>query len=121
MKNEKLNTLPKEIQEKIKDILKAYDEVHVTYEEGDYHFGLYLKLYYSEDFKVIGTFYAKDIFTDEERIINYIEQFHSYPSEYKGKKDWNMIHKIEGLRKNSQYAKIKLVEGNAVIDKILTL
>lgn len=93
------NTLPQEVQDTLKDLLKAYDKEIVTYENGTYHYGLFIKSGYAPDFKVIGTFKAEDIYTPEERIINYIESFHDYPIQYKGKRDYRMLNNIENLRK----------------------
>ena len=92
------NELPADVQSKIKQTAKAYDEVYVVYEYGEYHVGvgISLKAVYAPDHKVIGTFYAKDLYTPEERIINYIEEFHEYPIQYKGTRDYKLIHEIEG-------------------------
>lgn len=86
----KFEELPMDVQEKIKQDLKAFDECHVVYEYGKYNVGggICLKSKYADDFEVIGTYYAKDIFTEEERIINYVESFHDYPIQYKGKRDY---------------------------------
>ena len=91
-----LNTLPIEIQEKVKRILKAYDEVHVIFEYGEYHVSpsISLKATYSEDHKFIGTYKANEIFTPEERIINYVEAFHDYPIQYKGKRDYAWLRTL---------------------------
>lgn len=84
----KIYELPGNIQLKIRNTLKAYDRVDVYYENGMYRFGLCIKKTYAPDHEVIGTYYAKDIFTEEERIINYVEAFHDYPIQYKGKRDY---------------------------------
>lgn len=91
-----LKTLPIEIQEKVKSVLKAYDEVHVVFEYGEYHVsaGIALKATYGDDHKFIGTYKATEIFTPEERIINYVEAFHDYPIQYKGKKDYGWLNSL---------------------------
>lgn len=94
----KLNELPQEIQIRIKNYLKAFDEVSVTFEYGEYHFGTYLKATYGADFEYIGAYKAKDIFTEKERIENYINEFHSYPIGYKGKRDYAMLKKMDNER-----------------------
>jgi hypothetical protein len=121
--NKNFNELSQEIQEEVKQTLRAYDEVNVIFEYGKYHVstGIALKKVYAPDHEVIGRYFANDIFTPEDRIVNYIEEFISYPIEYKGKKDWAMIKELESLRKQSKQAKIKLVDGNAVIDSITNL
>ena len=84
-------------QNKIKETLKAFDEVFVVYEYGQYHYGTgaCLKAEYAPDHEVIGTLYAEDIFTAEERIINYVESFHDYPIEYKGARNYRMLNEVE--------------------------
>lgn len=89
-----LNTLPQEVQEKVKNVLKAYDEVHVTFEDGDFYTstGVALKAAYAKDFEVIGTYRADEVYTKEERMLNYINVFQDYPIEYKGKRNYKDFH-----------------------------
>ena len=102
------NELPKDVQERIKNTLRAYDKVDVYFEYGEYHFGLVIKITYGDDHKVIGTYYAKDIFTDEERILNYVNEFQDYPIQYKGKRNYKIFH--TGKRET-----FKMVDGEIVI------
>ena len=102
----KFNELPHEIQEKVKRTLRAYDKETVWFENGKYTYGIALKAKYASDHEYIGTYYAKDIYTEEERIINYCEEFHEYPIEYKGKRNYNIL--------NDYKAKYKMVDGNIV-------
>lgn len=120
---EQLNKLPQGVIDDVKGTLKAYDEVHIVFENGKHivSCGTMLKAQYADDFKVIGDVYAKDIFNDNDRIINYIEGFHSYPSEYKGEKDWSMINKLGELRRNGKIGIIELVDGNARIKEIIDM
>ena len=92
-----LNTLPKEVQEKVKNTLKAYNEVSVIYEDGKYNVitGALIKASYSNDYKVVGRYKASEVFTEEEMIINYVEEFKDYPSQYKGKRDYSLINSLE--------------------------
>jgi hypothetical protein len=94
--NKTYSTLSIEVQNKIMDTLKAFDDVNVIFEYGKYHVstGICVKKEYGEDFKVIGKFTAKEMYTVNTQIENYINEFMSYPIEYKGKKDWNMIKKM---------------------------
>jgi hypothetical protein len=123
MTNKNFNELPQEIQEKAKQTLRVFDEVNVIFEYGKYHVstGIAIKKVYAPDHEVIGRYFANEIYTPEERIIHYIEEFLSYPIEYKGKKDWSMIKEMEALRKEHKQARIKLIDGNAVIDSITDL
>ena len=92
------NTLPIEVQADIKKALRAYDRAFVVFEYGEYHVsvGISLKAQYAPDHKFIGEYKATEIFTEDERAINYIESFHEYPHSYKGKRDYRMLHDIEG-------------------------
>lgn len=110
MKN--LNTLPNEVQEKAKDILRAYDRVYVIFENGEYHVsaGIGIKNEYASDHEFIGEYTAKEVFTEEERIINYVESFHEYPIQYKGKRDYAWLNSL-----TSWECKVKFDEnGNLV-------
>ena len=102
----KFNELSKEIQEEVKSTLRAYAYVDVWFAYGRYPFGTAICSEYADDHEFIGTYYAKEIFTEEERIINYCEEFHSYPIEYKGKRDYDIIKDYK--------AKYKMVEGNII-------
>jgi hypothetical protein len=114
------NELPESIQEEIKNTLRVFDGCYVIYEYGKYNVttGIALKKEYAADHEFIGEYKANEMYSNDERIVNYIEEFLSYPAQYKGKKDWKMIKELENLRKNMKHAKIKLVDGNAVIDSI---
>lgn len=102
----KFSTLPKEIQEEVKQTLRAYDDVTVWFENGRYRYGVSIKSKYAPDHEYIGTYYAENVYTEEERIINYCEEFHSYPIYYKGKRDYELIKDY-----NARY---KMVDGNIV-------
>lgn len=103
----KFNELPQSVQNEIKDTLKAYDEVDVYYENGRYDFGLCLKASYAEDHEYIGCFKACDVYTEEERILNYVNEFHAYPMQYKGNRDYAILKDY-----NARY---KMVNGNIVV------
>lgn len=102
----KFNELPQEIQEQVKRTLRAYDEETVWFENGMYTYGVAIQSKYAHDHEYIGTYYAKDVYTEEERFINYCEEFHSYPIEYRGNRDYNIIKDYK--------AKYKMVDGNIV-------
>ena len=113
-----LNTLPIEEQNKIKGWLRAYDEVVVFFENGQYQYGVCLKSHYAPDHEYIGTYRADEVYTEDERIENYINEFHSYPSNYKGNRDYKMMHKMDDEREfNEDYTILthwvgRLVNGN---------
>jgi hypothetical protein len=105
-----LNTLPIETIKKVKEVLKAYDEVNVYFEDGQYHVspGRCLRATYEQDFKNIGTYKAKDVYTEQERILNYVNEFQEYPINYKGKRNYKDFH--TGKRET-----FKWEDGNLVI------
>jgi len=91
------NELPMDIQNEVKNDLKVYAKTNVTFENGAYHVdpGVALKAVYAPDHEFIGTYKAKDVFTEKERMLNYMESFHDYPIEYKGERDYKMLKEIE--------------------------
>ena len=105
--------LPVDVQAEVKRVLRAYDECPVTYEYGRYNVGggICIKKNYAPDHESIGVYYAGDVFTEEERIINYAESFHEYSPLYKGKRDYAMWRKV-GYDWN---VKFKMVNGNLEI------
>ena len=107
MKN--FNELPESVQNEIVDTLKVYDSVYVSYENGRYSCGgISIKKQYAKDHEYIGCFYAKDIFTEEERILNYVNEFQCYPPQYEVKRDYSIFH--TGKREV-----FKMVNGNIEI------
>ena len=106
---ERFETLPIEVQEQCKNTLKAYDSVNVIFEYGKYHVSTMIGITatYAEDHEYIGNVYADDIFTEEERIINYAESFHDFSPLYKGKRDYKMMNDA-GYDWN---IKFKMVDG----------
>ena len=90
--------LPKDIQDKVRNTLRAYDSVNVWFENGRYSFDDVIKSQYAADHKFIGTYKASDIYSEKERIENYINEFHSYPIQYTGKRDYDIIHKMNNER-----------------------
>lgn len=62
-----LEELPEDIQNQVRNILRAYHSVTVTFENG--------KNSYNWDHFVAGTYKDSDVYTEEERKQNYIEEF----------------------------------------------
>lgn len=93
---EQFKQLPIEVQDEARSILKAYDEVAIVYEYGKYNVGtgICIKKEYAPDHNFIGIVYAEDIYTEDERMINYMESFHAYPMQYKGNRDYVMLHNV---------------------------
>ena len=102
----KFNELPREIQYDVMELLREYEDVTVWCENGRYKYDLLTKTKYMSNQEYIGRYYARDVFTEDERIVNYCEQFHSYPIEYKGKRDYDLIKDWQ--------ANYKMLKGNIV-------
>ena len=111
----KFNELPMEVQNEAKETLKAFAKVNVWFANGEYHVSTcnVIKRDYADDERFIGTYISTEVFTDEERIINYVESFHDYPIEYKGKRDYRWMNKIWESRDWS--LRFKLENGNIVL------
>ena len=90
-KMKKFENLPVDVQETIKGYLKAFNKVDVYYENGEYHFGLVIKSHYAPDHQFIGEYFAEDIYSPEERILNYVNEFHAFPIDYKGVRDYSIL------------------------------
>lgn len=99
LKEELKKQFPIEVVKEIGDILKAYSQCSVIFENGKYSVrtGTLLKSEYSLDYKSFGTFKAEDFYTKKERIANYIETFEDYPgfNLYEGVRDYNLMSKYQ--------------------------
>jgi hypothetical protein len=116
MKIQDFTALPPMVQEQAKDILRSFSEVHITLSDGRYHVstGIMLLGLYPDDFKVIGDVNKNDVYTPDEQIVNYIESFHDYPPQYKGSRDYSMLHYMKDRRcKDGVDERIRLVDGTA--------
>lgn len=94
--NDVFNSLPKDVRDAVKDTLSIYPKCSVYFENGKYHVtsATFVKKNYAEDFAMLGMFSVKDVFSPEEELINYVENFHSYPASYKGKRDYEMLKSL---------------------------
>lgn len=88
--------LPKETQDEIKKTLKAFPECSVWIEYGEHKVrtGSAVSKTYAPDLKYIGSFKDSDIFTESEMILNYVESFHEYPINYRGKRNYGMLDSL---------------------------
>lgn len=73
----KFEDFDEEVKAKIKEVLRAYDKVYVTYENGKFQVSTFIGIRssYSEDHFFCGEYKAKEIYTFEERKQNFIEVF----------------------------------------------
>lgn len=72
-----LEELPELIQAQVKSVLRAYPRCMVTYEYGKFSVsaGHCIKSNYNFDHYVAGTYLDSNVYTEEERKQNYIEEF----------------------------------------------
>lgn len=72
-----LEELPELIQAQVKSVLRAYPRCMVTYEYNKFSVSAShcIKSNYSFDHYVAGTYLDSDVYTEEERKQNYIEEF----------------------------------------------
>ena len=77
-----LEALPEEIQNKVKSILKAYNEANVVYEYGRFNVSASygIKSHYNYDHFVCGYYKQDEVYTKEERKQNFIEEFGYCPA-----------------------------------------
>ena len=109
-----LNSLPINVQESVKNTLKAYDKCDVWFEYGDYKVmcGACLRSKYAPDHRFVATFTKDQVYSEKEQIENYINEFSCYPPNYKGKKDWQMLHKMSDEREiNFETGKCRIWQG----------
>lgn len=94
---ERLNKYSQDVQNEVKSTLKAYKECHIERHGTEYRVCVAwsLKSHYGDE-EILDEFTADEIFTEDEKILNYMECFHDYKITYKGKRDYKMIHEIEG-------------------------
>ncbi len=108
------DALPLSVREDVKRTLRCFNEVHITFYNGEYHVstGIMLMGHYPDDHRVIGDVHKDDIYTPDEQIINYIESFHDYPIQYKGSRDYDLMRYMKDRRcKDGVDVKVKLVDG----------
>ena len=77
----KLEELPEATQKKVRDTLKAFDQVTVTYERAQFTVstGTFLSAHYPTDHFVCGTYHQKEVYTPDERKANFLEEFGYLP------------------------------------------
>lgn len=100
----KFNELPVEIQEEVKGTLRAYDTCNVTFENGRYDVSphSFLSAKRAADYEFLGTYKVDEVFTESERICNYVSTFRDFPPFYKGERDYEMLNRMREARKIHQ-------------------
>ena len=106
-----INNLPQSVQDDIRSWLCTFSEVTVYQKaNGEYNVRACTVLSNGQSDKYIGEYTAKEVFTVEEQIVNYVNEFRDYPfsREYKytGKRDY--------LALQGDWTQAELVDGNIV-------
>ena len=109
-----LNDLPLSVQEDVRSVLMAYSTVYVTLKaDGKYKVTAALVLHNGPYDQYIGEFTCKEVFTLEERIVNYVNEFRDFPVSYKkggtnytGTKDWAALQ--------SGWTKAEMIDGTII-------
>lgn len=111
--NKYLDLLSKEEKEKALNTLTCYREISISHQYGGYHYttGHVLTAVYPSDFKFCGTVKDEDVYTEDELLLNYVNNFYSYPITYKGVRNYLILKKAQ-LKK----LKLILVDGNIELE-----
>ena len=108
MKSYEIKDLPEAVQQKIRSRLRAFSTVDVWQKaNGEYTVSASTFLSAGPSPKYIGEYKAEDVFTMNERVVNYVNEFREFPSghkfKYNGKKDyramqgdWTVAEMVDG-------------------------
>ena len=113
MKVQNFESLPIEVQEDVRNTLKAYNEVHIVFEYGRYNVSTCIALCatYAPDRKVIGDVHKDEIYTKDEQILNYIDTFNDYPIEYKGSRNYDVLRQLKAAQIERRPYTLSLKDG----------
>ena len=115
-------TLPAEFSEAVvQDVvetLKAFSTARVIRENGIYTTTTGVCLTNSDnsdDFKV-WEFHKDSFFSADEQVENYVNEFKDYPAEYKGRRNYSELRKLDGVDtyRNDTHVAV-MVDGNIEI------
>ena len=95
-----LSGLPAPVVSDIKRHLSAYDTAYITRDtDGQYRYTASIILHNSQYEEQIGTVYASEVLTEDERILAYVRCFREYPYRagkqritYRGDKDYKSLN-----------------------------
>lgn len=99
MSSTKLENYPQDVQSQAKNLLRAFDEVYLT-TDSDNNTKVSSSLILTatpHDGNTV-TIKADEVYTPEQQIINYVEEFHEYPIQYKGYRDYQTLSKSIGKK-----------------------
>lgn len=105
---ELLKTLPIQVQENIKSTLYAYSECTLELnKQGEYKVLTCVVLHNGEYNQIVGKFTGDGIFSQDEKIINYVTTFRDYPTYYKGKRNYKEL--------NKNWSMVRLEKDNIIL------
>lgn len=119
-----LSCYTRTVQQNILNLLKAYSEVRVmkNIRTGLVEVVTHVMLQNCYDDVELETIRSKDVYTEEELILNYLDEFIEYPIEYEGERDYNLLSDLHSLKRVKQYYVLKFnPKGDIVLiisDKI---
>ena len=101
------------IREKILNTLRAYDEVHIIiYDDGTYEVSPDLCLSSTSKLVKMACIKVGEVYDEHEQTINYINQFRTYPYNFKGVRDYNLINE---MYENRSLEVIDIIDGNLIV------
>lgn len=88
--------LPQEAKDELRKALVAFPDASL-WRQGDKYFtteGVSIVKKYDDDYgwEHIGKYHDYEVFSDKERVENYINTFRDYPPEYKGLRNYSLMH-----------------------------
>ena len=99
MNTQSINKYPQEIQEKILNTLRAYDEVHIIIcDDGTYEVSPDLCLSSTSKLVKMECIEVSEVYDEHEQTINYINQFRNYPYNFKGFRDYKLLKELDRHR-----------------------
>ena len=109
--------LPQEAKDELRKALVAFPDASL-WKQGDKYFtteGVSIVKKYDDEYGLehIGKYHDYEVFSDKERIENYINTFRDYPSEYKGLRNYSLMREMDNsitlIRANGRTAIQQLI------------
>ena len=96
----KYEDLPQQAKDELRKALVAFPDT-LLWKQSDEYFtteGVSIVKKYPDDndkWEYIGEYHDYDVFSDKERIENYINTFRDYPPEYKGIRNYSLMREMD--------------------------
>lgn len=103
-KEELYAKVPATVAAEAMETLEAFDRVYITRQNGQWsqHAGIMLQSTYAPD-SVLYEVHAGAVYSEKERNINYLNNFHEYPHGFRGNRDYHVLRS-------------KFAEGHTVVN-----